>query len=150
MDKLVSLKVSKKLKELGFNLVSPGWYGCDDPSGKSVSSNQYFQNEWTKFCDVGKPSEILQKNTEIYSAPTINMVQKWLREEHNIVIESKPIYEHKKIVWRTVITRIYDNDKNRDEFSVLPSTFVCAGSSNFGSYDDALINGIESSLKFEI
>jgi hypothetical protein len=79
-DQLITLETAKLAKEKGFNLVSPAWYGCDDP--QSGEPNQLFLKDWVKFSDVGILD--IQNGTEIYSASTQSQLQKWLREIHHI------------------------------------------------------------------
>ena len=82
-EELVSFKVAKLAKEKGFNLSSPGYYSCDNPSS-GVKGNQLTLRDWEKWTNFG--SEDLQEGTLIYSAPTQFILQKWLREVHNINI----------------------------------------------------------------
>ena len=82
-EQLIEFETAKLAKEKGFNLYSQGWYGCDDPmEGKP---NKFFIRNFATWEEFGE--EDSQEGTEIYSAPTQSLLQKWLREEVNIHIE---------------------------------------------------------------
>lgn len=83
-EDLISLETAKLAKEKGFNLNSPAFYGCDHPSG-GTESNKLIWRDWIKCTNIGDEGSP-QKGTFIYSAPTQSLLQKWLREKHNIHI----------------------------------------------------------------
>ena len=82
-ETLISFETAKLAKEKGFNLNSPGFYSCDNPSSEKIG-NQLILRDWERWINFG--SEDSQEGTMIYSAPTQTMLQKWLREVHNIDI----------------------------------------------------------------
>lgn len=87
-EQLISFEVAKLAKEKGFDLNSPGFYSCDDPSS-GTKGNQLVLRDWEKWTNFG--SEDSQEGTFIYSAPTQSLLQKWLRDIHNIYVEPFPI-----------------------------------------------------------
>ena len=82
-DQLITLKTAKLAKEKGFNLFSPAWYGCDEPAS-GLEPNRLFHRSYATWDELGTEDD--QEGTEIYSAPTQNLLQKWLREKHFIDI----------------------------------------------------------------
>ena len=82
-EEIITLETAKLAKKKGFNLYSPAWYGCDDPSG-DFEPNRLFCRSYSTWDDLGTEDD--QEGTEIYSAPTQNLLQKWLRDEHYIDI----------------------------------------------------------------
>lgn len=79
-EQLIEFETAKLAKEKGFNLYSQGWYGCDDPmEGKP---NKFFIRNFATWEEFGE--EDSQEGTEIYSAPTQSLLQKWLRDSHKI------------------------------------------------------------------
>lgn len=88
-ETLISFETAKLAKEKGFNLNSPGFYSCDNPSSEKIG-NQLILRDWERWINFG--SEDSQEGTMIYSAPTQTMLQKWLREVHNIDIYIFPVY----------------------------------------------------------
>lgn len=83
MEQLIALETAKLAKEKGFDLYSQGYYGCDEPSGDTVKSNQFVINSWCKSIDIGEKQP--QEGTAIYSAPSQSMLQTWLRERGILV-----------------------------------------------------------------
>ena len=116
----VSYEVAKSLREKGFNEMCPMYY-----NHKKQLVNLYDS-------DVYVPLHNSKAKKGIYSAPTHQMVMKWLREEHEIII---------------IILHGID--------SPMDNGWVCAiqnnGKNNFldtvCSYEAAVEKGIEYSLK---
>ncbi len=93
-EQLISLETAKLAKEKGFNLNSPAFYGCDNPSS-GREPNQLVLREWENWVNFGN-EDSPQEGTAIYSASTQSLLQKWLREVHDIHIEVL-IYEDEGI-----------------------------------------------------
>ena len=83
-EQLISLETAKLAKEKGFNLNSPAFYGCDNPSS-GKESNQLILREWENWVNFGN-EDSPQEGTAIYSASTQSLLQKWLREVYKIHI----------------------------------------------------------------
>ena len=74
----VSFEIAKLLKEKGF----------DEPCDMYI--NEIFPTVITKYSDYGfkyKNSDKENSVVKIYSAPTIQMAMKWLREVYNLFIQ---------------------------------------------------------------
>ena len=97
-EEIISLETAKLAKENGFNLNSPAFYGCDNPS--SGNSNKLILRTWEDWANFGK--EESQGGTLIYSAPTQSLLQRWLREKHNIHIE---VYVN-QTGWGWILTKL--------------------------------------------
>lgn len=85
MEDLITLKTAKLAKKKGFNLSSPAYYGCDEPYGDSVKPNELIIRTWMKYHELIGIVE--QEGTLVYSAPTQGLLQKWLRDVHDIHID---------------------------------------------------------------
>jgi hypothetical protein len=77
----VSFEVAKLLKEKGFG--EPCFY--------------YYKDKVLMFSPILKGRNLYQ--TDTYSAPTLQMVMKWLRIEHNILLFLLPAQENGKLVY---------------------------------------------------
>lgn len=82
-ETIVSLKTAKLAKKKKFNLYCAAWYGCDDPVS-DFPKNKFFERDFVIVPDLWKKQS--QKKTLIYEAPTLNILQQWLREKHNIFV----------------------------------------------------------------
>lgn len=97
-EKIITLKTAQLAKEKGFDLLAPAFYGCDNPS--RGESNQLIMTIWG-WNDIGRLCS--QEGTDIYSAPTQNFLQKWLRDTYKIHITITSISQES---WQCHITRI--------------------------------------------
>lgn len=82
-EAIVSVKTAKLAKKKNFDLYCAMWYGCDNPSS-GLSGNKLMERDYVTIKDLWK--EETQKGTLIYEAPTLNILQQWLRERHNIFV----------------------------------------------------------------
>ena len=89
-DQLISFETAKLAKEKGFNEVCLEQYSSETPplritEGKLLSSYHYGFDRRNRYSnsdlDNGHESFTWLKG---YSAPTQSLLQKWLREKHNI------------------------------------------------------------------
>lgn len=95
-ERLVSFEIAKLLKERGFNYIKPNCFGDNMayqlPKGKLINANQ-------GNCISG-----------YILAPTLSLVEKWLREEFNIKISICYTYyqvKH-KMMWHIYVLDKYD------------------------------------------
>jgi hypothetical protein len=136
-EELITLETAKLAKEKGFN--EPVWaeyefdgsenwlYGYND--GHSIDLSEILRNS-----EIDKPDT---------PAPTQSLLQKWLREKHNIdiqVLRNKPNYhEYKVEIYQTNETSNYVyfqvNEKN---------SLFCRW---FDKYEEALEIGLQEGLK---
>jgi len=80
IEQLISLEVAKLAKKKGFDITTKSFYGCDNPS--SGSPNKLITISLKK--EGGIQS---QKGTVVYDASGQHILQKWLREIHDIHVE---------------------------------------------------------------
>ena len=71
-----SYEISKLLKEKGFDESIHTWYNTDN-------SNPEFIEGYVKLSNA----DFVANNEDSYSAPTLQMAMKWLREKHHICAE---------------------------------------------------------------
>lgn len=139
---IISLETAKLAKELGFNLNSPAYYGCDEPV--SGESNRFMTKSWIKYEDLG--SEDPQEGTLIYSAPTQEQLQKWLREVHKINVESNYLPNIEKYGTLYIPMNIKPNTfKDVKEYREHRNKYV--SNLRFDTYEEALEHGLKQSLK---
>lgn len=81
-DQLISFETAKLAKEKGFISRSP-YYQIDDADEIDLVDMKGF------------PLHSNNEEGEYWEAPTQSLLQKWLREVHNIHIISKPFYDSK-------------------------------------------------------
>lgn len=76
----VSLTTARKLKEIGFNWATIGYYNVEKDELKKGACS----NDFNKYDDlIGSLSR-----SEICSAPTLAVAMKWLREEKGYCVEA--------------------------------------------------------------
>jgi len=79
-EELITLDTAKLAKEKGFDITTKSFYGCDNPSS-GIEPNKLITIELKKEGVVQS-----QEGTYVYNAPTQSLLQKWIREVHNIHI----------------------------------------------------------------
>ena len=132
-DQLVSFKVAKLAKEKGFDIPVLNCYNENGELGDVES---------LCFVNYNQFKNVDGSNTNMYSAPTQSLLQKWLRDKHKIhifVIPCEPSsyskYKDLSVVW------IYD---------IYKPLLVEYGHSNKGdnllSYEQALDEGLYEAL----
>jgi len=95
-DELVSFKTAKLAKDNGFNIRCRFYYPTENPFSESrfeIKEIGIFNYEHigelhcSKFIRDNKETTTLQYNIDPYiEAPTQSLLQRWLREEHNILV----------------------------------------------------------------
>ena len=83
----VSLEVAKLLKELGFDFECRCYYETSGKLRGKNSGNFYNYNSPLLWQNNGNT------DTQLYSAPTLDVAQRWLREVKNIEIQIKYLYK---------------------------------------------------------
>lgn len=131
-EQLVNYKTAKLAKEKGFNEI------CETAYGRNADSLYY--------------GNCTHKNSEniFLSAPTQSLLQKWLREEKDVLVEvifsnrlSRKLYEaaHEKpslnFSWK-IYTSIKDPEHIFNEFW---------SDGTFETYEEALEEGLQKALK---
>ena len=85
-EQLVSFKVAKLAKEKGFDLKCKNYYEYEM---LEESENRFVEN-WNNDKESSKRLTFCEDEPEVhicYSAPTQSLLQRWLREKHNILVE---------------------------------------------------------------
>lgn len=96
--------------------------------GELSLENGYFINDW-------EPADFSSKAWLMCAAPTQAHLQKWLREDHGLVV-LLDIVENVKGMWRVQIYADYE------EYGV----FDLYSAAGFASYEDALEDGLKEAL----
>ena len=82
----VSFEIAKLLKEKGFDHICLMWY-IDSPNTISEKTGKPIPPYFTSLTDEdGNYYYNTERETFEYSAPTLQMTMKWLREKYNIYI----------------------------------------------------------------
>jgi hypothetical protein len=149
-DEIVSFEVAKLAKEKGFDLkvrnyinilgVShsikeityyPFGAGVNDPGG-DIHLNYNEKIDFSNLITYGRNWD--ENGVErIYSAPTQSLLQRWLREKHNILLAILPWKDHAADV----------NDKH----NFRPMLVGIKTWKEFPTYEEALEKGLLESLK---
>lgn len=117
-DEKVSFETAKLAKEKGFNEICNSHF--EEDSGSYDSYGEEF-----------KPNDV-QTHEILYAKPTQSLLQKWLREVHNIHINID--------CWKSATFHlIYDKDKKGSFYPKNPSTWR--------TYEEALEVGLQEALK---
>ena len=129
-DQLISFKTAKLAKEKGFNFTT-GW-----PSlGRRWYTTK--QNEYTLI-----PEGTLNAAAEGIPAPTQSLLQKWLREKHNIHIVVIPFARDSSTIKSKSDYYVYVNKKQFYGFINLTTN-----NTPYNSYEEALEQGLIEALK---
>ena len=131
-EQLISFKVAKLAKEKGFDLECKDYY---EDEMLEESANRFVEN-WNNDKESSKRLTFCKDEPEIhicYSAPTQSLLQKWMREVHNIHVEARKSVVSKQYFWRIV-----EWDKLTD-WKLRPD-------SRYNSYETALEAGLYEAL----
>jgi len=130
-DQLISFKTAKLAKEKGFDKLV---YACYNNSTALENLN----NIWSCGCEGGMHLEEWYYNynayphNTLYSAPTQSLLQKWLREEHNLSIE----------IACTII-----KDWFFEIYKISSGNRMYKAKAHFKTYEEALEVGLQEGLK---
>jgi hypothetical protein len=146
-EERISLNTAKLLKEKGFAEYGYGNYveyiktnRSENPAFRTIKGEVEFSNSY--FRNGDQMSDFSDENYIQYSAPTQSLVQKWLRETHEILVV--PVFSYNDDPHYCL--HIEEIKKMRtDENSVLISG-IDFGTTSFGTYEEALEFGIYYAL----
>jgi hypothetical protein len=141
-NKIVSVEIAKKLKQIGFDLKTFYWYGCDEPLSGIAKSNQLMERIWLHANELN--DEDVQSGTMIYNAPYLFQVHAWLREK-GYSIDIHPEYYIDGINWNVQVTW-YLPKNERTKFNVMDGTMWYGDIGEYPTYDDALEFGIDLAI----
>jgi len=127
-EQLISFETAKLAKEKGFNISNSGY--VYDKKGGKVMDTPIDKLIWS-----GK-----------YPAPTQSLLQKWLREKHEIHVSAFPVFSDK---YFTVIRKFY---KYKGYDNILGSPYdpyspTATYEEAVDTYEKALEKGLQSALK---
>lgn len=128
-EQLVLFDTAKLAREKGFDWDCRMVYkGCKEGLYLAKDKN-YIYHKYKRFpykqCSTRKNSVMSNAKIPRYTAPTQSLLQKWLREEHNIFIQVDVNFN----------VKIYYKDELHDELFT------------FNSYEQALEKGLQEALK---
>lgn len=129
-EKLITFDTAKLAKEKQFNV--PVIY-CHEWTKNEV---RICKNEWEKGITVNWNSHTGEENgycVIFYSAPTQSLLQRWLREVHNIHIWIE-YYTDLKVYDYRLVSSLIEEDTNNDE-------------DVFETHEEALEIGLQEALK---
>lgn len=127
-EQVVTFETAKLASQKGFHHMKPNIYGDnlhyhrDDPEGQASAMN----------------GNIVRGT---YLAPTLSLLQKWIRELHNINICLQPIYGGNKVNNKQIGWLCYTPHEDED-INGIPSISI----SEY-SYEEALERGLQEVLK---
>jgi hypothetical protein len=114
-EQLISFETAKLAKEKGFN--EGCLYDYNNSSDLRKNVHSLFYND----------------SLDFYIAPTQSLLQKWLREVHNIDVEASLVY---RLNTREYLIRLYKNNTK-----IILSTFYY-----YKTYEEALEEGLYQAL----
>lgn len=130
-EQLISFETAKLAKEKGFNFYSNSFY-CDNYPGLCVEGDEilYIKSLNQHIYDVNYDFETGTK----YYASTQSLLDKWLRDKHNLFVAVYPINDH----WEADVRNC--NKENRVHYSLI---WGLKGN----SYEEVLEKGLYKALK---
>jgi hypothetical protein len=124
-EQLISLETAKLAKEKGFSNGSENYYNLKIGDLRTVGQGK------SGFA-VGSRADNKNNIYAIAEAPTQSLLQKWLREKHNLYVNANPV--------------IYAGDEKASYFQSSLNTNIILYRERFDTYEDAL----EASLKYAL
>ena len=135
-DELVSFETAKLAKEKGFNEPCNSFYDLYNNPDNNLIISISVKDNWNNYKSI--------------SVPTQSLLQKWLREVHNIQIEVMLYHMHGKWVGEKYKYGIYRICKNEEEWNNTNKYNMeeCFHKDNENStYEEALEAGLLEGLK---
>lgn len=147
-EDLISFETAKLAKEKGFDI--PVFYFIKD-CGEGLGIISHLECEIIESCEFNEILENhnLKKEENIWSQPTQSLLQKWLREKHNIhVYVVTSFYNRSELLGYIYCIDIFDSNNihfgiERDE----EQRVLLGVAISFNSYEEALEIGLQEALK---
>jgi len=129
-EELITFETAKLAKEKGFNIPCENFY-IEYLDDDVVDLYNYEEQRGSGF------AELYRNNKEFkFSAPTQSLLQRWLRESHNIEVFITPTHLS------------YNNDKSyKVEIEYFNGKIHCFKYDSFKEYEEALEIGLQEALK---
>lgn len=137
-ESYVSLETAKMLKEAGFDwrcthYYTMGYNNIHQPNNGYIAAAKEFRQLFRNHNNSKLP---------IYSAPTTDVAQRWLREEKNINIEVKILsITSGQLMWYAKIYYLQKHGGIYDQVEFIQHTEI-----SYDSYEEALEAGIQKCL----
>ena len=148
-EQLISFETAKLAKEKGFNIFTEYWYNKDREKC-FIEHSDYCLSDYFDFKELYN-GRIIAKEGIIFD-PTQSLLQKWLREKHNIHVEinfmsrTLPFHDGYFIILRGIGYELnLDNDSQGNYRPILSE--IHGGYEIFDSYEEALEIGLQEILK---
>ena len=119
-EQLITLETAKLAKEKGFNIVTECFY--NKGSGLKIQSDS-----------------LLRLGEDVIEAPTQSLLQKWLRETHNLHVSAFPVFSNR---WFPTIRKFNEFTEFK---TIYGSPYYPNSSKN--TYEEALEYGLKLALK---
>lgn len=140
-DERVSLETAKLLKEKNFNIGGYGSYTeylkthkSDNPSFATKKGEVEFDGTFY-FINNNSACDNSCKNYTMYAAPTQSVVQRWLREVHNIQVYCYSSTKNGDGVYRDYVVHVNERSIND------------ARDNEFQTYEEGMEIGLQIALK---
>jgi len=134
-DQLITIETAKLAKEKGFDIPTLFWYFKNNQAGLDYVLVDYLgEGQFGNIVDPDNHNNPKMKWVlERVSAPTQSLLQRWLREKHNIYLG--------------VNTLIYAGDKEASGFYPTIKNETLSLSHKFLTYEEALEIGLLAGLE---
>jgi hypothetical protein len=98
-EEIVKFETAKLAKEKGFFYKTAQFYPTENPhsynkdlQGVGILGTLHENNLYKKYTEIHEESGLLEYQINTYiSAPTQALLQKWLKDKHNIIVLSEPV-----------------------------------------------------------
>ena len=132
-EQLISFETSKLAKTKGFNYECLFIYYSDYRVEAGKLSQQSFKNDWNNAGDMYN------------SAPTQSLLQKWLREKYNIMVDVVATYHEKDL---PLLPNVFPKPDYYIAWDYYDGDFCDEDTPHFKKYEDALEFGLQRSLNY--
>jgi hypothetical protein len=136
-DELISFDIAKLAKEKGFDIECFSWWGFFEETKRTELNTENLDlmnhNDWSDL-----DSEELQE-MKIYSAPTKSLLQRWLREKHNIVVD---VFQDSKNCSYTGFWKVDISVLGKYQEDEMPTTRILKR-----DFEETLEAGLQEALK---
>ena len=132
-EQLISKETAILAKEKGFNIYQTTQYS---QGVNPTTTYNYSLNQWKLF------------GNELYAAPTLSLLQKWLREKHNLYICISAEFYKTGINHTLQILCYNPNLSESDYYDNDKCTGMYGDNAEFNTYEEALEFGLQKALTF--
>ena len=144
-EQLITFETAKLAKEKGFDIKVETFYMGD--SENNFLHNAGKKDNWNNYKCILDESEL----SDDYSAPTQSLLQKWLREKHNLSVEVQFDYayeidEGKGNYFDAIFTVKIADISNPIKYNVISPSWQRKDGNQF-TYEGALEKGLQEALK---